>query len=1326
MRPHTWILNALFVCGVALGSAGCSCSDEDEATPSGTGGSAGTAGGGAGGDAGSAGGGSGGGGAGGSSGACSASIDSPTDGATLDETDDDNQDCSDGFTLDVTATVQGATGGATLYANGTEVAQATIGAGGDVTFTGVTLDPKGPSSLEVRADSTQGCAASIAVTVNCPGPSCSITLPDITNEHPELNGVPVADGGDRVSSAGAPYQTAFEVTTDAENGQQVILEVQGQTTGVSALVSGGVASFPGVTLDPDGDYTVQATCRAASGLETKSAQETYTVDTTPPELTVTEPSNGAHFGPADDVNGTAPGVQFRVCGTTTTADALDLPATLGPRQSNFGVAIGTSSPDTVPATTGGGAGGADGACIEVTCPGSAAFGLTVTLYDDAGNPNGQTVTGVTCAVSTPSVQIVDPVDGTGSDLDTHILHSSMGTLRVDSQPGTAGAQYTVRACTDQSAGTAELYTGLDGSALTPLTSSTVFTPASAGDGCPASLGYVVEFTDATLIDSTVDPSTLQLTKASELRVDVIAAGETGSSPEVRLWVDANLPLLQPATPSDLCTKLYQSLTPITTYVSLGAGAAPVTLTVTNAGLPTVYTAATLTGGGALAEFPAVTFGLGVNDVTATTTKPSGNTSNLVSPCTVTVGNPPVVNWIAPTQSSLLNVMPGNPAIDADLGTPGWQGGLLVGTDLAGEPSCSPCTVTFFAGATNLGTANVDAGTGQALLANVTVADGAAVALKAETNSVAGRGVGSATITVPVDTVMPAAPTALTAAVGAGASDRRQTTFHLSWTAPSDGGQPADGYRVRVSKTPISSQAEFDAAVDVSYAGTPAAPGASDGLDVADRIIETDYYFAIAATDDGGNVGPFTATASATRALFNKAVIQSPVAGAQPNADFGYAMDASSSVNGDAFSDLIVGSRTLTSVYIYFGSATGYPSAPDVEIQGGGPTFGFSVAVIGDVDDDGLDDIGIGQPFHNALTGRVVIFKGRASWPAVLTLADASYTVDPDKAGNPKWFFFGSSLARLGDFNADGADDFVVGANRYDGNKGAAVIVHGVNAPASFPASMVIGGPGALGDLGTRAILIEGTTTDGYFGDSVFGANALVGGGGHDLAVSEPGDGSTLAGKVHAFQGVATPASGVIALGAASASVTGSVGGQLGLPLASLGPFQGRTSLAAGEGFRYPPPVQGLAHIFFGDAVSPFTASAQTRTRSSSAEFGSDGWGNALCGSGFSGTSVTTNLIGNATGDLAISALLSDGVLPAKLHILRGEALQALAGGAATDVDPISDVILDLPPEFSGADGGGAHFSSTAIKDLNSDGYGDLAIAQATLDYGEPGRIWVLW
>lgn len=1249
------------------------CGDGEEKNAGGTGGVAG--GGGTGGDA---------------SGQCpSADFSFPADGAVLAAGQDQDQKCSNGIQLDVTVATNAKAGTSATLLDGTQEIGTTTVSGALLKFANVTLQSTGSSKLTVRFDDVANCEASINVTEACGDVECTLAKPALSATHPELNGVPVAQGGDRASAPGQDYQVAFEVSTNIEDGQPVTLTVDGKANAAVAIASGGVATFPGVTLTPDGDHTVQAACSPKTGEPGSSAQVTYPVDTTPPDLTNVAPADGHFFGPADDTNAAKTGLQFKICGETSAADAIDLPSSLGTAASNFCVGVGSATPTCTAATTGGAPAGAKGGCVELDCPGGAPFDVNVTLTDDAGNPTTDTIQGVRCASSLPSVQIVEPVAGTGADVTTHILAATTNQVRKDQDAGTKGAQYTVVACTDVASGTARLFAQLAGATKAQVGTATPAV-AQVSDNCPAGLGNVVKFTNVTLPES-AQAADNTLATATELVVEVEDVSTAkNSSPAVQVWVDSEVPTIGEWVPNPLCGKLYQSTTSVNQALSFLASNVPVTLVVTSNGTPVTYNGNTASNG--IVNFGNVTFAQGTNDITATTKEPSGNSGALKSPCTVTVGNPPIVTWTSPTSSTMLNA-----TTDGNGASAGWQGNLSVSTDVGGSGGTVTFKVTCGATVTTLGTANIDA-SGNAALSGVTLPDCISATLTAETSNIASKGVGTANLTKAIDTVVPGVPTGLTATV----LDRRATSFTLSWTAPADGSGSVGGYLVKVSKSPITG-ANFDAAENVAFLGSPKAAGQTETLDVNSRIIETNYYFAVAATDAAGNQSAIV-SAGPAKATFNSTVLNGT--GVER---MGTAVDGWGDLNGDGFSDLVVGGFASTNVYVWFGSATGFAASPNVTITGPASVrFGQFLSVVGDVDSDGFQDIAVGAVLDGG-NGRVYVFRGRANWPATVASGTADTVVNVDPAQDSKFTgaVFGSSITRLGDLDQDGAADFAIGAYLYGvtgTRQGYVAVVRGVPAGQSLPAAITI-----PQDVGTRVIAFVGDPAkgNGWFGFDAVGLPGYYTGGHPALVVA-----AASAGTLYSFQGD-TGLTGTILAATAKETYVGSVGGQTGSSLANIGPIGAVASIGAGTPMATT--TGGDVRIFLGTPSAVLPSTPVTVTNSAATTAG-DSFGLALFGGGFAGSSVNVSFIGSSGVDVAISSRNLAGAA-AKVYLVEGSKL-ASGGG---DIVTLADVVYALPTDWRGSS---AH--SGPIKDLNKDGYGDLAFGEQRAGQTYPGRVVVLW
>ena len=152
---------------------------------------------------------------------------------------------------------------------------------------------------------------------------------------------------------------------------------------------------------------------------------------------------------------------------------------------------------------------------------------------------------------------------------------------------------------------------------------------------------------------------------------------------------------------------------------------------------------------------------------------------------------------------------------------------------------------------------------------------------------------------------------------------------------------------------------------------------------------------------------------------------------QPNARFGEAASSAGDVNGDGYSDLVVGAPnwadTLTyegAAFLYLGSASGLPTTASWSVVGGqGLAYlGRSVAAAGDVNADGYSDVLIGaDSWDGALVdqGQVQLFIGSGGGLASLP----TWTAE----GEQIQAYFGRSVAGAGDVNGDGYDDVAVGA-----------------------------------------------------------------------------------------------------------------------------------------------------------------------------------------------------------------------------------------------------------------------------------------------------------
>lgn len=227
---------------------------------------------------------------------------------------------------------------------------------------------------------------------------------------------------------------------------------------------------------------------------------------------------------------------------------------------------------------------------------------------------------------------------------------------------------------------------------------------------------------------------------------------------------------------------------------------------------------------------------------------------------------------------------------------------------------------------------------------------------------------------------------------------------------------------------------------------------------------------------------------------------------QAEARYGYSVANAGDVNGDGYGDVLVAAPYFDGpagadegrVYLYLGSASGLTTSPSWFASGGqaGARFGIDVATAGDVDGDGFSDVVIGADGYGA-TGAAFIYRGRptnASFPQGLA-ATPIRTLTGQQAGSS----FGTTVATAGDLNRDGLSDVVVGAPTFLDDPdfgpqiGAAYVFHGKKpaGPDPTPTIVLFGEYGAGARFGSGAAGAGDLNGDG-FGDLVIGDNWFVG------------------------------------------------------------------------------------------------------------------------------------------------------------------------------------------------------------------------------------------
>ncbi|MFL5747502.1 MAG: FG-GAP-like repeat-containing protein [Niastella sp.] len=519
----------------------------------------------------------------------------------------------------------------------------------------------------------------------------------------------------------------------------------------------------------------------------------------------------------------------------------------------------------------------------------------------------------------------------------------------------------------------------------------------------------------------------------------------------------------------------------------------------------------------------------------------------------------------------------------------------------------------------------------------------------------------------------------------------------------------------------------------------ASAGDVNGDGYSDVIVGAHYY------DNGaGNRGrAYVYHGSASGISATPAAI---LLSTKSDAVFAWVVAGAGDVNGDGYSDVIVGAYGYDNsqtdegaVFVYHGSATGINTtvAAIVESNQAYACMGYSAAGAGDVNGDGYSDIIVGAyQYDNVQTDEGAAFIYHGSATGIVTTPAA--LLESNQAGA----FMGISVAGAGDVNGDGYSDVIVGAEGYDNpeaSEGAAFVYHG----------------SAAGIKTTAAAMVESNHAVALMGHSVASAGDVNGDGYSDVIVGAPLNSNGQ--NAFVYHGSATG----ISTTAAVILQNNQAGQQLGISVASAGDINGDgySDVIVGAprfNTNFGTIVQGAAYIHYGSATGINAAPAAIllcnqggaqmgRSVASAGDVNGDGYSDVIVGAysydnGETDEGVAFVYTGSPSGSNIVAATQLENNQP-------GAALGAsVAGAGDVNGDGYGDVIVGAWLYDNGENDEGIfyiyHGSATGISttpaasvegnqagawmgssvagagDVNGDGYSDVIVAAYSYDHGE--------
>ncbi|KAM9560357.1 integrin alpha-3b [Salvelinus alpinus] len=192
-----------------------------------------------------------------------------------------------------------------------------------------------------------------------------------------------------------------------------------------------------------------------------------------------------------------------------------------------------------------------------------------------------------------------------------------------------------------------------------------------------------------------------------------------------------------------------------------------------------------------------------------------------------------------------------------------------------------------------------------------------------------------------------------------------------------------------------------------------------------KLLSQDYFTVVTGSPRDESKGSVMLAKKGNTAL----VIEFIIPGEQVGSYFGNSL-AVTDLNNDNWNDLIVGAPFYFdrqkdeggAVYVFMNENGSFQKTPSMVLKG--PTasgFGFAVAAIGDVNQDGFQDFAVGAPFHE--TGNVYIWMGSKKGIS----EEPSQVIEGKSVGSGGFQTFGYSISGGMDMDENSYPDLLVGS-----------------------------------------------------------------------------------------------------------------------------------------------------------------------------------------------------------------------------------------------------------------------------------------------------------